>query len=368
MGPSNHPAWIEVNLRQFQKNIRAIRSRVGSARVCLPVKANAYGHGLIRMAQNAVEAGVDALGVAFLSEAAALRHAGVTIPIVVFGAIHENQIPDLIDLQLEFSISSRFKAELVSRYCRQTGRLCKVHIEVDTGMQRTGLRPESAVSLIRELRQEPHLEVVGVYSHLATSDRPGDPFAMQQIDAFYALQKKVGREETWHLANSGGVAYYPDAYFDMVRPGLLAYGYYPDGRDDPRGDIAPCFALKAKISYFKVVLPNTGISYGHTYRTAQQTRVVTVPVGYGDGYRRGLSNVASVAIRGKKYPIAGTICMDQFMVDIGQDEAYVGDEVTLIGTSGPVSITLQELTAKLNTTLHDTLSGWHDRLPRIYLN
>jgi alanine racemase len=163
------------------------------------------------------------------------------------------------------------------------------------------------------------------------------------------------------------VAYYPDSYFDMVRPGLLAYGYYPDGNTDPAGEIAPALSLKAKVSYFKVVQKGAGISYGHAYRTQVETRIATVPVGYGDGYRRSLFRKASVLIRGNRFPIAGTICMDQFMVDIGKGEAYVGDEVVLIGKQGEVQITLSELSHQADSIPHEMLASINERLPRIYL-
>jgi alanine racemase len=153
----------------------------------------------------------------------------------------------------------------------------------------------------------------------------------------------------------------------MVRPGLLCYGYFPDGSTDPSGEIAPCLSLKAKVSYFKVVGVGEGISYGHLYKTKEETRIATVPVGHGDGFRRNLSNKASVLIRGKRFPIAGTICMDQFMVDIGRSEAYVGDEVTLIGRQGEEEISLWEVARLSDSIPHETLCAFNERLPRHYI-
>lgn len=363
-----HPAWIEIDTEQFKKNLVAIRRMIGNRLFCLPVKANAYGHGLCRMAKIAEESRVDSLGVSCLKEAVELRLRGISIPIVIFGAIHEDQISDLIEFDIEFSISSRYKAELVAKKIGIHSRKCKVHIEVDTGMRRTGVRPENALSLFSHVLQLGCFDVVGLYSHFATSDVPNDPFAFQQIEMFRSLAAQVkGQGVICHLANSGGVAYYPDSYFDMVRPGLLAYGYYPDGNADPAGGIAPCFSLKAKISYFKVVQQGVGISYGHAYRTKTETRIVTVPVGHGDGYRRSLAKNASVLIRGKRFPIAGAICMDQFMVDIGMNEGYVGDVVVLIGTQGNEEITLFEVARHADSVLHEILAAFNDRLPRLYL-
>jgi len=362
-----HPAWVEIDLSQFRKNIRAIRRRIGSCKFCFPVKGNAYGHGLCQIAKVAESEGVDCLGVAFLKEAVALRLAGIEIPILVFGAIHEDQIGDLIDLELEFSVSSRFKAELVAAKCGELGKRCRVHLEIDTGIRRTGVRPETAASLLQFLQETNCFEVVGVYSHFATADAPGDLFALQQIEQFRELRRQIHAPSLiWHLANSGGVMFYPESYFDMVRPGLACYGYFPEGGKDPLGEIAPCLSLKARVSYFKVVGSNEGISYGHVYKTREQTRVVTVPLGYGDGYRRILSNRAPVLVRGKRFRVSGAICMDQFMVDIGSEEAFVGDEVTLIGKQGKEEISLWEISQLSSSIYNEMLCGLSERLPRIY--
>ena len=363
----SHPAWIEIDLGQFKKNLSAVRQRIGKSKFCLAVKANAYGHGLCEMGKAAEDAGVDSLGVACLKEGASLRQFGIALPIVVFGAIHEEQIQDLIAWNLEFSISSRFKAELVANICASLQKKCRIHVEVDTGMNRTGVRPETALELLPWIERAGCFELVGVYSHLATADLPGCPFAIEQIQQFKELRERAKRDHLiWHLANSGGVVFYPDSHLDMVRPGLLCYGYFPDGSEDPEGNIAPCFSLKAKVSYFKVVGPGKGIGYGHSYRTADATRIVTVPVGYGDGYGRVFSNRGSVLIRGQRYGIAGTICMDQLMVDVGGNEAYVGDIATLIGRQGSLQISLNEVAKIANTIPYEILCSLNNRLNRIY--
>ncbi|MBX7067659.1 MAG: alanine racemase [Parachlamydiales bacterium] len=355
-----HPTWIEINLAQFCQNIEIVRSMIGKSRFCLPVKANAYGHGLIGIGKAAQDAGVDCLGVSCLQEGAQLRNAGVAIPILVFGAIHEDQIEDLVRYDLEFSISSKFKADLVAK--KLSGK-CRVHLEVETGMQRTGVRPETAIHLAQHLKHLPSFDLVGVYSHMATADRPDDPFAQSQIASFKKLASHpVFHGVLAHLANSGGVIHYPESHLDMVRPGLMVYGYPPA----PVEGLEPCFSLKSKISYFKVVEADAGIGYGHQYRTRKQTRIVTVPIGYGDGYRRALSNRGCVLIRGKRYPIAGNICMDQFMVDIGNDEAYVGDEVVLIGKQEDEEIKLTELAALCDTIPYEVLCLFNQRIPRIF--
>lgn len=363
-----HPSWIEIDLTQFKKNLASVRRRIGNRLFCLPVKANGYGHGSCLIAKAAEDSGIDYLGVSCLKEALELRFAGISLPILVFGAVHEDQVKDLLEFELEFSISSIYKAQLVVKKCADLQKKCRVHVEVDTGMHRTGVRPESALDLIAFLQKHACFEIVGVYSHLATSDTPGHPFALQQIQSFHSLIRQAGAVPwLWHLANSGGVIHYPESYLDMVRPGLMCYGYFPDGREDPLGEIRPCLSLRAKLSYFKVVGPQEGISYGHLYKTKSQTRIVTIPVGYGDGYRRILSNQAPVLIRGQRFRVTGVICMDQFMVDIGNSEAYVGDEATLIGTQGSEEISLWELCRLAGSIPHEMLCSFNGRLSRVHL-
>jgi alanine racemase len=359
-----HPSWIEIDLKQFLKNIGIVRRHIGNRLYCLPVKANAYGHGLCRMGLAAEVAGVDYLGVAHLQEGIELREAGVKIPILVFGAIHENQITSLIQYDLEFSVSSKFKADLAADTCRLKNLRCRVHLEVDTGMHRTGVRTATATTLLDHVKKLEGIEIVGVYSHFATADQPHNPFAEKQIEAFGNFAK--GLSVIKHMANSGGTAHYPHAHFDMVRPSLLSFGYLPPSAPQSLQEIAPCFSLKSKVSYFKVVAAGVGISYGHSYVTPKQTRIVTVPIGYGDGYRRCLSNRASVLIRGQKFPIVGTICMDQFMVDVGYSEVYVGDEVVLIGKQGSEEILLTDIAKLCDSIPYEVLCLFNDRLPRVY--
>ncbi len=362
-----HPAWIEIDIEQFKKNLRSVKSRIGSSLFCLCVKADAYGHGLCEIGKCAEEEGVDYLGVSCLKEGVHLRNAGISIPIFVFGAFDESQIKDLIEWELEFTISSKFKADLVASCASLLKKKCRVHLEVDTGMRRTGMRPETALAILPWLSNLEYVDLVGVYSHLATADSPDHPFARDQIAKFHQLQRHFGKRNLiWHLANSGGVMFYPDSHFDMVRPGLICYGYFPDGREDPQKEIAPCFSLKARVSYFKVVEAGEGISYGHLYRPLQRARIVTVPLGYGDGFFRGFSNKGCVLIRGRRYKIAGAVCMDQFMVDVGMNEVYVGDEVTLIGTQGEEKISLRDAASIIDTIPYELLCCLNGRLSRIY--
>lgn len=365
------PAWIEIDIKQFKKNIGIIRKHIQNSLFCLPIKANAYGHGLVPIAQAAVEAGVDYFGVARLQEGIQLRTAGIRKPILILGALDEVQIPELLHYELELSIASLYKAKLVAKQCERMGQRCRVHVEIETGMQRTGVRPATGIELLNYLYTTPCFEVVGIYSHFATAEDPYDEGTQHQITVFNQFTSEIKSKISnviYHLSNSGGVCYYPQANLNMVRPGILTFGYFPYLLPETLNGIEPFLSVKAKIAYFKVVAKNHGISYGHSYKTNANARIVTIPVGYGDGYRRALSNKGEVLIRGRRYPIVGMICMDQFMVNIEQDEAYVGEEAILIGKQNNAEIRLTELAKLCDTIPYEILCGFNDRLPRYYIN
>lgn len=367
-----HPTQILINSQQLVSNLNSIRQHVGDGiKLCLPVKANAYGHGLAGVSKLA-EPHVDYLAVSCLDEGRLLRDIGIKKPILVFGAFDEEQIAGLINHDLEVTISSQYKAQLLIKFCEMYRVTCKVHIKIDSGMNRVGVRSSSAPALIDYVLAHPCLDLCGVYSHLAASDEIDKQLTHIQIEQFGHVAQYVRSRKPdviCHLANSGGVAYFAESYFDMVRPGLLSYGYFPAHpiNTSPLQAVKPCFSLITRVSYFKVVYANSGISYNHRYKTMYDTRVVTLPIGYGDGYRRGLSNLGEVIIRGQKYTISGTICMDMLMVDIGSNgEAYVGDKVVLIGCSGELEITIASIAAKLNTIIYEVLVGFNERIPRVY--
>ena len=368
-----HPTLIKVNSHQFIKNLIAIRAQIGTkVKLCLPVKANGYGHGLLEIALSA-EPYVDYLAVSCLEEGKSLIQHHIRKPILVLGTFDDEQIPELVANRLEVTIASLEKAELLSQFCTQLNTNCRVHIGVDTGMNRIGVGMANATALIDFVLAQPKIELIGVYSHFAASDGL-DPFLTeQQIELFSQIADYIQSrkpEVICHLANSGGVAYYPKSYFDMVRPGLMSYGYFPAHAIEtgPLALIEPCFSLITRIAYFKTVPQGQGISYSHRYHTGEITNIATMPIGYGDGYRRGLSNLGQVLIHGKKYPIVGSVCMDMLMVDLGpEDHAEVGDEVVLIGRQGDQEILLNELAEKLNTINYEILVGFNDRIPRVLI-
>ncbi|MEI6055488.1 MAG: alanine racemase [Lentisphaerota bacterium] len=367
-----HPTTILINSDIFKSNLRAIRQSVGpDVKICLPIKANAYGHGIKGISKLA-EPFVDYLAVACLNEGALLRNIGIEKPILVLGAIDEEQIPGLIQNDLEITISSLYKAKLVSDFCQKLGRVCKVHIKVDTGMNRIGIKAKNAHSLIDFVLADHRLELIGIYSHLAESEEADRSFTFSQIDEFrkvtnYAKSRKT--DINCHLANSGALCYFPESYFDMIRPGIISYGYFPGEKitTAPLNQIKPCFTLKTKVSYFKAIEQGEFVSYNRKYKADSLTRIVTLPIGYGDGYRRALSNRGGVLIKNNKYPIAGNICMDMTMADIGSNgTAFVGDEVVLIGRQGDHEIKLEEVASLCGTICYEILCGFNERIPRIY--
>ncbi len=370
-----HITQIIIDSTQLKTNLRAIREYLNRIKpdtlLCYPIKANAYGHGLLGVAQLTQEL-VDYFAVACVDEGEKLRMAGITKPILVFGAFNSDQIAGMITNNLELTISSVFKARQVLEYCSKHQVTAKIHLKVDTGMNRVGVRVETLPELLEFVFSYNSFKVIGVYSHLATADE--EQFYTQiQIDKFkkvVQLAKKYDPNIICHLANSAGLCYFNDTLFDMVRPGILSYGYFPNIAitEYPLNQIKPCFSLKSRVNYLKVVDKDQGISYNRKYITKAKTKIATIPIGYGDGYRRMLSNIGQVLINGHKYTIAGMICMDMFMVDIGIDSTInINDEVILIGKQGNYEITLTDISLQCQTNIYEILCGFNDRIPRLYI-
>lgn len=366
-----HPTKIIIDTAKLIQNINNIKAKVGNRKFCLPVKANAYGHGLVKTSV-AVEKHVDYLAVACLNEALQLKQAGIKKPILIFGSFDREQASYIVDNNFEVTVTSLEKAKLLSEYCSLSNSTCKVHLKIDTGMNRVGALISEARELIDYAINNQYLVLVGVYSHLASSDSPNHAITKMQIERFNAIVqyvKSVDNNIICHLANSGAVTYHPDAYFDMVRPGILSYGYYVhEEMAKDLIEVKPCLSLVSRIVHFKHAISNEGISYGHRYKTISEENIATIPIGYGDGYRRSLSNKGQeVIINGKKYPIVGNICMDMLMVSLGNDIANTGDDVVLIGSDGTIEIKIDELTSKLDTIDYEVLTGFTDRVERVYI-
>jgi alanine racemase len=365
------PTIVEVTRARLADNYRAIQTAVAPAAVMPILKANAYGHGLVDVAHHLVTLGATALGVAFLEEAVALREAGVTIPILVMGGVLGDQIPAFLRHALTLTASSIDKLRQIDDTAREMGVTATVHLKIDTGMERIGVHYYSADRLLEQASECRHTVVEGIYSHFANADAADLGSARLQLARFHDVLQWYDKHGVSppirHIANSGAILQLPESHLDMVRPGILLYGVYPSAEVRRTIAVRPALAWKSRVVYFKVVAPGHPVSYGSTWETDHPSRVVTVPVGYGDGYFRALSNVARVIIRGKTYPIVGRVCMDQIMVNIEWDSAHNGDEVVLLGESGDQVITCEQLAAWAGTIPHEVLTNINTRVPRIYV-
>ena len=365
------PTVVEVNLARLTENFRAIQAAVAPAAVMPIVKANAYGHGLVPVARHLVGLGATTLGVAFLEEAVALREAGVAVPILVMGGVFGDQILVFLRHGLALTASSVDKLRHIDETAREMGITAKVHLKIDTGMERIGVHYYSAEGLLARAAECRHCVVEGIYSHFANADAADLTSARLQLSRFLDVLTWYDRHgvapPVRHIANSGAVLQLRESHLDLVRPGILLYGVYPSAEVSRTIAVQPALSWKSRVVYFKVVKPDHPVSYGSTWQTDHPVRVVTVPVGYGDGYFRALSSVAQVMIRGKRYPVVGRVCMDQIMVNIEWETAYNGDEVVLIGADGGERITCEDLAEWAGTIPYEVLTNINTRVPRVYV-
>ncbi|MCP5096486.1 MAG: alanine racemase, partial [Chloroflexi bacterium] len=335
-------------------------------------KANAYGHGLVEVARHVVSLGAPYLGVAYLEEGILLREVGITAPILVLGGIIGNQVPLFLQHDLTLTASSIEKLEQIDKAAQRMDVQAKVHLKIDTGMERIGVHYYSAQGLLDAALACKYCLVEGIYSHFANSDAADLTYSKLQLDRFnkildYYAERGVPYPPIRHMANSGAILQLPDSHFDMVRAGILLYGAYPSDEAERTVAIRPSLTWKSRVVYFKVVKPGHPVSYGSTWQSDEMVRVVTIPVGYGDGYFRSMSDKAEVIIRGKRYPVVGRICMDQMMINIGWDSAYNNDEVILIGESEGASIQFEEVAQWANTIPYEVLTNINTRVPRVYV-
>jgi alanine racemase len=365
------PTHVQIDLDRLSANYHAIQEHVGSATVMPILKANAYGHGLVRVGQHMQQLGASMIGVAYLEEGILLREAGVTISILVLGGILGSQAPLFLEHRLTSTVSSLQKLEQIEEAAAAAGIKAKVHLKIDTGMERIGVHYYSAEDLLNASLKCQHVQVEGIFSHFANSDAADLTSAKLQIERFQNVlafyKKRALPVPLSHMANSGAVLQLPESWFDMVRPGILLYGVYPSAEAARTVQVQPALTWSSRVVYFKVVQSGHPVSYGSTWQSDHPVRVVTVPVGYGDGYFRAMSGKAQVLIRGKQYPVVGTICMDQFMVNIEQDSAFNEDKVTLVGQDGAQKIGVEELADWAGTIPYEILTNINTRVPRIYL-
>ena len=379
--------WAEVDLKAIAHNVRELRRITNpNARLMAVVKANAYGHGVVQVTQQALESGAEVLGVARLNEGVALRKAGFDEPVLIFGFTPPSVAGKLIAFDLTQSVWSYQTAEAYSAAAVTAKKSIKIHLKVDTGMGRLGLLPDSrrysstdvrpttnALQKVKAIASLPGLELEGIYTHFATADSLDKTYANEQFELFVDFIDKLhlsGLEmPVKHAANSGAIIDMPETHLDMVRAGISIYGLHPsDEVDKVRIELQPAMALKARVVHLKNVPAGFKISYGCTYETRSPTTIASVPVGYADGYNRLLSSQGHMLVRGQRAPIVGRVCMDQTMLDVGHiPDVSLEDEVVIFGRQGDEAITVDEIASILNTINYEIVSALPDRVPRIYL-
>ena len=366
--------WAEIDLDALSHNYHQARRLTGSAVKYLGVvKADAYGHGAVQVSRKLEALGADYLAVSSLDEARELRHGGIQAPILILGHTPPDMVPELIRYHITQTVSAKAKAEEYSAAASGCGGTLKVHIKVDTGMSRLGFLVrgdhfKGGVEAIAQSCALPNLEAEGIFTHFAVSDADdegSEAYTRQQFGVFMrvigALAERGRTFPIRHCANSGALARYPEMYLDMVRPGIALYGV---GDDAERLGLRPVMRLKSSVSTIKVFDPDTDISYGRTFHTTEKTRVGVLPIGYADGFFRGLSNRVSVITAQGPAPVRGRICMDMCMVDLsGLPDVHVGDTVEIFGKCQPVD----RLAEILNTIPYELTCAVSKRVPRLYL-
>jgi alanine racemase len=366
------PAWVEVDLGRLTENLRLIREEMStSLRFLSVVKDQAYGHGAIEVARVALHQGAAGLAVANLDEAAALRQAGISAPILVFGERTTAELPYCVDLNLVCFANDVAMAKELGRLALRKGRQAPVHVEVDTGLSRYGVRWTDAVGTIVAIAQMEGVALAGVMSHFAQSDELDKTFALEQLERFHQVLQELRQRSLSvpcrHMCNSGGYLDLPQAHFDQVRLGILPLGVYPSQVCRRIPGLAPVMTVKARVAVMRQLRPGDVVGYGMHYRADSRRRIAVLPLGYADGYPR-LRNRGEVLIHGQRAPIRGGVAMDAFMVDVTDiPQARPGDEVVVMGVQGGEEISAHDLARWAGTVSYDILAGWRARLPRVYV-
>jgi len=365
----HRPTYVVVSLSRLKANLAAIEAHVAPARVMVTLKANAYGHGLEAVAR-CLSPLAHAFGVALVEEGIALRRLGIENPILVTGGIWTRQIPLFLEHRLTLTVPSLARLKDIEEAAAAQGATARVHLKIDTGMERIGVHHYHAEGLLEAAARSPHVEVEGIYSHFANADADDLADARRQLARFEEVLRFYERRSLplplRHMANSAALLRMRESHLDFVRAGILVYGVYPFPGPTRTVEVRPALSWRSRVVYFKVVEAGSPVSYGSTWRSDHRVRLVTVPVGYGDGYFRSMSNRAQVILRGRRHPQVGMICMDQMMVNIEWTSAWNGDEVVLIGEQGGERITVEELAEWAGTIPYEILTAINDRVPRLY--
>lgn len=359
-----------IDLGAISHNVAAIRRKIGDQKGLMAVvKADGYGHGAVEVSRTALRSGADSLAVAIPEEAQQLREAGIEAPILVLGLIQPDEAWKVVNSRSDQTVSSIALLEALDWEAGKASTQVNVHVKVETGLGRIGLEPHDAAAFLRRARTYRNLKVAGLFSHFSAADERDKTFSRHQLQLFEEAMREIehaGIElPQRHMANSAATLDLPESYYDVVRPGLIIYGLYPSAEVSHSIDVKPAMTLKTRICYLKTVPPGTPISYGRTFVTRKQTRVATLPLGYGDGYRRALANKGEVLVRGRRVPVMGRICMDMCMIDVSDmPDVQAGDEAIVFGGGLPA----EEVAAKIGTINYEVVTTVGKRVPRVYVN
>jgi alanine racemase len=371
--PGLRPAWVEVDLDAIAGNVRTLAAEVAPARLLAVVKADAYGHGAVPVARTAVRAGAAWLGVALVEEALELRRAGISAPLLVLSEPHPAAADVCAADGIAVTLCTTAAARAFGMAGRRTGRPVAAHLKVDTGMHRQGCDPAELPGLVSAALAEPGLVVEGLWSHFAVADEAAKTATTDaQLARFreaLTAAAAAGLEPRWrHLANSAGATVRDDARFDLVRAGIEVYGLAPSEElaDHVRARLRPALALRTAVSALRTVAAGERVSYGHRWRAPRRTRIATLPVGYADGLRRGLSGRIRVRLGERDLPQVGTVTMDQVMVDVGDHDVEIGQVATLLGDPARGEPGVGEWAAVLGTIDYEVTCGLSPRLPRVH--
>lgn len=368
------PTVAEIDLRAINTNLKNIRSRIGRRPLIMAVvKANAYGHGMIEVASAILKnKTAQYFGVAIVEEGVTLRRSFSSIPIHVFTAPVQDQLPLFINNTIEPTVCDLKIAKQLNVLAKKKKKIVSVHIKIDTGMGRIGIPPEETIGFVRAVQQLSHLHIKGIWTHFATSDERDLTFANYQLSRFRSVVTRLEIEGIHipivHCANSGAIMQMPDSYFDMVRPGIMMYGYRPSKETNETVRLKPVMSLKAKVGFVKRIPAGTSISYGRKYIAQKETTIASVSIGYADGYFRILTRRGEALIKGKRFPVVGTVCMDQIMIDVGDEKIRVGDAVVLIGKQRTETITGWDIADAAGTIPYEVTCAVSQRVPRTYIN
>jgi len=366
------PTYATVNLAALAHNLSRIKRYLSpGCEVMAIVKANAYGHGAMEIAQALARHGIGRFAVASLDEGIALRQAGLSASIIVLGALFEDQVSDLIAHQLTPVVSDGRLLPALAKAAFSHPAPYPIHLKVETGMGRLGLSPEELLALLENPLLQSPLQVDGLMTHLADADGKDSTFTEQQLGAFRAVQEQIRQRGVTiplvHTANSAAIVRFPGAHFSLVRPGIMLYGYHTLPATVPAPDLRPVLSLRSTIVQLRTIPRGGTVSYNGTFVASRPTRIAVLPIGYADGYSRRLSHRGSVLIQGHRVPIVGLVCMDMIMVDVTDlPPVQVGEVATLIGQQGGESIWADEVAGWIDTIPYEVLCGIGSRVPRLY--